>query len=390
MEYLCLNNFIYSMAISKKIFIASTALLAFFLIFWGIYSFSFKKTAGPPSAPAEEKTEPVAASKTSASQITAISDEAVLAPVLTPEKTAIKYYSKDSGQVYQINLDGTNKKTINTKELPGLASAAWSPDTGKVITRFEANGKNKFFYYDYAKGQGVQLKDNLDTVSWQNDNKIIYKYFDPKTKERSLNISDPDGYNWNKITDVAFRSLSMASIPKTGLISFWNSPDAFFETSLQSIPLIGGEKKTLFSGKFGADYLWSPDGGMVLISSSREKASPQMQLAIANDRGGEYKNLDIPAFISKTAWSRDNKTVYYALPGNVPANAILPNDYNDKKFISTDTFWKVNTATGEKSRIIPLDKISGQYDATNLFLNSDESLLFFVNRADGKLYKIDL
>ena len=115
-----------------------------------------------------------------------------------------------------------------------------------------------------------------------------------------------------------------------------------------------------------------------------------MQLAIANDRGGEYKNLDIPSFVSKTAWSRDNKTVYYALPGNVPANAILPNDYNDKKFLSTDTFWKVNVATGEKSRIIPLDKIGGQYDASNLFLNSDESLLFFINRADGKLYKIGL
>ncbi|MFA4817777.1 MAG: hypothetical protein WC608_03620 [Parcubacteria group bacterium] len=375
---------------SKKIFIASTAILAFLLIFWGIYSFSFKKTTPPSNAPTEEKTEPVAVPKTSASQITAISDEAVLAPVLTPEKNAVKYYSKNDGRAYQINLDGTNKKILSDKELPGLVSIAWSPDTSKVITRFENNGKNKFYYYDYGKNQGVQLKENLDTVFWQNDNKIIYKYFDPKTKERTLNISDPDGSNWNKITDIAFRNLSLAPIPKTGLLSFWNSPDAFFETSFLSTPIIGGEKKTILAGKFGADYLWSPDGNLILISSSQEKASPRMQLAIANDRGGEYKNLDIPTFISKAAWSRDNKTVYYALPGNVPANAILPNDYNDKKFLSTDTFWKVNVANGEKSRIIPLDKISGQYDATDLFLNSDESLLFFINRADGKLYKIDL
>lgn len=378
------------MSLSKKFFIGSSALLAFFLIFWGIYSFSFKKAAAPQTPPAQEQPETSTAPKTSSSKITAISDEAVLAPVLTPEKTAIKYYSKNDGRVYQISLDGASKKTINTKELPGLASAVWSPDTSKVITRFEANGKNKFFYYDYAKGQGVQLKDNLDTASWQNDNKIIYKYFDPKNKERTLNISDPDGSNWNKITDVSFRNLSLSPVPKTGLVSFWNSPDAFFETAFLSTPIIGGEKKTLFSGKFGADYLWSPDGSSVLISSSQEKASSKAQLAVANDRGGEYKNLDIPTFVSKAVWSRDNKTVYYALPGNIPATAILPNDYADKKFISADTFWKINTITGEKSRIVDLDKINGQYDASNLFLNSDESLLFFINRADGKLYKIDL
>jgi len=378
------------MTLSKKIFIGSTALLAFSLIFWGIYSFSFKKNTAPTNAPAEETSAPAVISKTSDSQITAISDEAVLAPVLTPEKTAVKYYSKNDGRAYQANLDGTNKKTLSDKKLPGLVSVAWSPDTSKAITRFETNGKNKFYYYNYGKNQGVQLKENLDTVIWQNDNKIIYKYFDPRTKERTLNISDPDGSNWNKIADITFRNLSLAPIPKTGLISFWNSPDAYFETSFLSTPIISGEKKTLLAGKFGADYLWSPDGGMVLISSSQEKASPRMQLAVANDRGGEYKNLDIPTFISKAAWSRDNKTVYYALPGNVPANAILPNDYNDKKFLSADTFWKVNVATGEKSRVVPLDKIGGQYDASNLFLNSDESLLFFINRADGKLYKIDL
>lgn len=378
------------MSLSKKIFIGSTALLAFFLIFWGIYSFSFKKAAAPQPAPPQEKSEPAAVPKASSSKITAISDEAVLAPVLTPEKTAIKYYSKNNGRVYQISLDGASKKNIHTEELPGIASAVWSPDTSKAITRLENNGKNKFFYYDYAESRSAPLKDNLDTVFWQNDNKIVYKYFDPKTKERTLNISDPDGLNWNKITDVSFRNLSLAPIPKTGLISFWNSPDAFFETLFLSTPIIGGEKKTLMAGRFGADYLWSPDGSSFLISSSQDKADSKVQLAIANDRGGEYKNLDIPTFVSKTVWSRDNKTVYYALPGNIPATVILPNDYTDKKFTSADTFWKVNTATGEKSRLVDLDKINGQYDASDLFLNSDESLLFFINRADGKLYRIDL
>lgn len=378
------------MSLSKKIFIASSILLAFFLIFWGVYNLAFKKPAvQSPSDSFTPKNAAVAPS-TAPQTILPVSDEAVLAPVLTPDRSAIKYYSQATGQVYQIDLDGHNKKTINTKELKGLVSVAWSPDTSKVISQIFSGGKPRFYYYNYASGKGFQLKDNLDTVVWQNDSKILYKYFDPKTRLRSLNLADPDGSNWQKITDLSARFVSLAPVPKTSLVSFWNSPDAFTGSWLQTIPTIGGETKTLFQQQFGGDFLWNQDGSLVLISSSPEKGGAKLQLAIANDRGGEYKNLDVPTLISKCVWSKDNKTVYYALPGNLPPNAVLPNEYREKKFMTADTFWKVNTVTGEKSRVIDLNKISANYDAINLFLNSDESLLFFTNRLDGKLYRVSL
>jgi hypothetical protein len=68
----------------------------------------------------------------------------------------------------------------------------------------------------------------------------------------------------------------------------------------------------------------------------------------------------------------------------------MPNDYYSNKFQTADTFWKVNVLTGEKTRLIDLNKISAKIDAKNIFLNPDESLLFFVNRIDGKLYQISL
>jgi hypothetical protein len=74
----------------------------------------------------------------------------------------------------------------------------------------------------------------------------------------------------------------------------------------------------------------------------------------------------------------------------MPNTAVLPNEYNEKKFTSVDTFWKVNVATGEKTRIIETSQISGSFDATKLFLNSDESMLFFANRIDGKLYRLNM
>ena len=115
-----------------------------------------------------------------------------------------------------------------------------------------------------------------------------------------------------------------------------------------------------------------------------------MELGVMNANGGEYKSLGIPTFITKCVWAADEKTIYYALPGGIPDNSVLPNDYKGNKFQTTDTFWKINIKTGEKTRLIETKDITEQYDASQIFINKSESLLFFVNKLNGKLYKVSL
>lgn len=379
------------MTLSKKIFISSITFLAVCLIFLGIYNLSFKKSV-PEDSTTNETSNPSSVSnqnKSSSSAI-AISDEAILAPFFDAATSTIKYYSKLTGQVYQIDLDGTNKKTLSEKNLPGLSDVFWSPDGTKAITKFAQNGSVKFYYYDYLTNTGVRLKDNLDTVTWQNNGKIFYKYYNPQSHERSLNISNPDGSNWAKITDLKYKSISIAPIPRTGLVSFWNSPDAFSQTNFGSSLVIGGENKPIFAEKFGADYLWNSNGTLVIISHSDQKTGTQTQLSLINSRGGEYKNLNIPTFVSKSAWSKDNRTVYFALPETLPNNVILPNDYQENKFTTNDSFWKIDVTTGSKTKILSADQSGSKIDTTNLFLNDDESILFFINKLDGRLYRINL
>lgn len=205
-----------------------------------------------------------------------------------------------------------------------------------------------------------------------------------------MNIANPDGTGWEKITELNYKDIIIAPVPQSGLVSFWTNPDANSETVLQSVSIVGQSSKILFTGKFGVDYLWNNNGTKALLSHSDAKGGTKIRLAVINDQGGEYKNLEMPTFVTKCVWTRDNKTVYCALPGSIPESAILPNDYYVGKFNTTDTFWKVNTQTGEKERIVALDKIQGSFDASTLFLNYDESILFFVNKSDGKLYRADL
>jgi hypothetical protein len=383
------------MPIFKKLFFLSVLLLGISLLFWGVYRLAFSNSNNAPAKTTGNnlpKPAPAAPAKQTNEKISALTDEAVLAPTFSADKSAIQYYSKTTGQVFQIDQNGNSKKTISNQNVSGLAAVLWSPDKNSVISEIKSgSGEMNFFLYSYISKSAVSLKKNLDTVVWNpTGEKIFYKYYDPKSQVRTLNISDSNGSNWTKLADLSYKDISVAPIPQSASVSFWNTGDAYAQTDFESVPVIGGDKKVIYKDKFGTDYLWNDSGSKILASSTDSKGGYKMQLATMNYNGGEYNNLDIPTFVSKCVWSRDDKTVFYALPGGIPDNSVLPNDYKAGKFNTTDTFWKVNITTGEKTRLAELTDIKSSYDADKMFLNEDESALFFVNKIDGKLYKINL
>ncbi len=380
----------------KKIFIITLIVLGITLFFWGVYNFAFSnknaKNANIEDTNVSIKKEGDMFSDIGTDKkgiVAAVSDEGVVSAAYVKDSEMIRYYAVD-GRVWDVNTDASGKKSVADEELVGLQSVTWSPDGVQVISTFDKKGKTEFYTYNYANGKGTKLKENLDTVKWDGIGaKIIYKYFDSQKKERTLNVADPDGSNWKKIVDIPFKHVSVSAVPQSSNISFWNSPWASEETQLFVVGIGGTDLKKIFGGKFGADYLWSPNGQHAIISSLEEENSKKIVLGII-DKNGEYKNLGIPTFASKCVWSSDNKTVYYALPGGIPENVVIPNDYLAEKFNTVDTFWKINIETGKKERIVELNELSEKYDASKIFLSNNEDALFFINKIDSKIYKIKL
>lgn len=379
------------MPIIKKIFFLSVFLFFFSLLLWGVYIISFKKDS--PKISESEDTQPLVpenANNKDSGKISAITNEPVLSFAFSNGK--IRFFSKASGEAFEVDSSGLEIKNLGAGKNSNLYGAFWSDDGEKAILKTGGEeGAFSHAVYDFTDNSQTPIKKDMENIYWQEGaNKIFYKYYDANSKERTLNISDPDGTDWKKLADIPFRYLVIAPVPKSGSVSFWNSGDAWDETIFSSIPIIGGEQKTIMKGKFGADYLWNRNGTSVLVSHADQRGGNKIQLAIINENGGEYKNLDIPAFISKCVWSKDGKTLYYALPGGIPENSILPNDYKEGRFKTADTFWKVNSATGEKKRIVEPEEIKNKFDASQLMLNEDESILVFTNLIDGKIYKIAL
>lgn len=379
----------------KKLFITSLTLLVIVLIFLGIYNFAFKKegNSSAEQISAQQK-EQVSNAENNAfeknKKISMIVPEAVAGFTIDKKTQDIKYYEAKNGTAWKVDTNGKNKQQLSDMKISGLKNVLWSMDQARSLLYSKKENQNVFYEYDYSGKKNTVLKSGLDTAVWDNlGTKILYKYYEGGTGKRSLNIANPDGSDWQKIADIENRDILISPVPLTSIVSFWNYPSAKEETKLQVVGLTGGEVKTILTGKFGADYAWAPNGAQALVSSLSAKDNKTISLGVVT-ADGLYQDLNIPTLVSKCAWSADSRTIYYALPGNIPSDALMPNDYLENKFTTADTFWKMDITTGEKVRIVEVGEILEKYDSSNIMLSPTEDALYFINKIDQKLYKIEL
>jgi hypothetical protein len=383
----------------KKVFLVSSLVFGILLLFLGIYNLVFRnnpynpKTAQEKVIEANEEVDEsfLAQSNKTDGVIQKITQEKVLTPVFRGKTDSVLYLSAQNQAIKEISLlDGSVRTLLALSGIP--SQAVWSPDVTRALVELEAGGEKRWHLIDLGSGGDAVLKAGMENPDWDNlGEKIIYKYYDATTKERSLNVANPDGSEWRVIVpEVTFPKARVAMIPQSAAVSFWNEGNAFEETALRSVALAGGEASAVFSGRFGGDYRFSPDGKRIAASFSDQKGGSGLLLALMNNKGGEFRNLSIPTLVSKVAWSKDSRTLYYALPGALVNGAVLPNDYYAKPLFTQDTFWKIDTQTGQKERVVDLKHLEIGYDASHLFLDENEEFLFFINRTDGMLYRIAL
>jgi hypothetical protein len=387
---------------TKKIFAISTLLLVVVIAAIFVYNFAFKKSSSSKSGGQKTSQEGKVVTQSNQSSqvkndsgdtspITAASDEAVFGAALSADGNYLYYFLKSNGQLNQTDLSGKLEKVISTETFFNLKKVIWNKPKNKVVLKLEpAPGKTKFLYFDISEKKIFTLKENLDSATWcGTDDKIAYKYFDPKTKKRTVSVSDSDGKNWRDLASFDYYGVEISSGPGSSNISFWPSPNAYTATSVNTMPFSGGDKKEILRDKYGVDLLWSPDGTRAAVSFSDQKGGHKMELAITNSQGGQFQNLMWATFSSKCTWSADSRFLFCALPGNIPDSAILPNDWQEGKVSPSDTFWKIEASSGKKERLVETEKIVDSYDAINPFLSKDEKTLFFTNKSDGKLYRLN-
>ena len=105
--------------------------------------------------------------------------------------------------------------------------------------------------------------------------------------------------------------------------------------------------------------------------------------ALGDEIGDNRRRLKLNTWAHKCAFA-DNETVYCAVPVTLKDGAGLLPSYGD---VEEDHIYRIDLTTGYRQRIaMPAEKHTIQ----TLVVSKDQDVLYFVDKFEGNLFKIDL
>jgi len=377
---------------TKKIFIIAVIVLVVLVGALLIYNLFFKTVSptatGEPSAPAARETNGSQNGNLASLKLKAISQEKVFSPSIGENGETVKYFLRTNGHIFESDFNGGNLKEKSSVTLDNPLKALWSPDKEKVIGIFNENGQVKKYFYNYTSGQSAPLPDQIAYIAWSPDSKkIAYQFSPTNSDESSISIADPDGSNYKNIFRTRLNNL-IVDWPITAKISLLTPISGLSQGLVYALNSANGELSTVLTDYYGLNIKWSPKADKLLFSST-DSSGKNPILRLANETGSNTKDLRTSTIADKCVWSKDDRSVFCAIPQEISPNAVWPDDYYKGRVIVNDDFYKINLETNEKTKIAGSSELTG-YDAQELFLSPKEDYLFFVNRRDGLLYSLRL
>ncbi len=375
----------------KKLFLSTSILLGIILFFWLFFTFFIKEKPNEGILPSIEElpTEPEIDTITSSFQ--EVIDVPLLSSALSKDQLSLLGYHAETATLYSLNRETFEKTILLDTNLSLPIVSLWSENPEISILKTQPQQGSQYFLINATEKTILPLQGEIAYLVWDSlFEKIIYiRRKNPE--EITFYLAKADGSESKEILTIFQKGrIDMASVPQSPLIAYWPQSSNTKLSPLYQINISTGTNKEIFSGKYGANYLYSPDGEKILLSWAPEKNGSKLSLGVINKYGGQYSDLGFPTLTSKCTWNKTSDILYCAVPTEIPQTTIMPDDYLSGKITTTDVFWKITVTTGEKERLVELSDITQSFDATNLLLSSDQRTLYFTDKKSQKLYEIKL
>ena len=380
----------------KTVLITLIVVLIIALVGFLIYHFFIKKPGEepitPPGLPPGEPVSPPNGKIIPEPElkIKAISQEAVLSPTLTNDKTKVIYYARTNGNIWQSNFDGSNLIQVSDNVLENLIKVIWSTDKQEAITVFQDPlGIISEYFYNHETEKALPLNKYINYITWSPDTaKITYQYQNEFTDENNISISNPDGSVSSTIIRTRLKDLVL-EWPKEGEIFLREKPSGLVQSSLYSLNPLTKAFTKVISNIYGFSIKWSVNGDKILYSKTNSDGK-NIVLFTANRNGSDQKTTEVSTLAEKCVWSQDPRIIYCAIPKNILDAKILPDNFYKGTFLADDEFWKIDVETNEKFKVLEDWDMIETYNAVDLFLSPQESYLLFTNKINSLLYSIEL
>jgi len=395
-------------------FLALTALLGF-----GIYYLFFRGEEAPPELPPEINANvgvtPLPISPEGAAQVVPTKEptEPLLPPgvdryaeggvtLTTPvvsvptvgaslsDSGSLNYYNRVDGKFYRMLPNGT-LESLSSKVFYNVDKATFDPRGDKAIIEYP-DGSN--IYYDFATSQQVTLPRHWEEFDFSTaGDKIVAKSVGIDVSNRFLVVANPDGTGARAVQELGNNAdkVQVAWSPNNQIIATSRTGESFGTTS-QEIYFVGQNHENFKSMVVeGLDFRpnWAPSGEQLVYSAAGELSDYKPMLwivdAVGDDIGKNRRSLNVNTWADKCTFA-DDSTLYCAVPDpdQMPRGAGLqPAVVEDVP----DSLYKIDLNTGLQTQIaIP----EGNHNIQNVMLTPDRKSLYFTDKINGVVNKIEL
>ncbi len=287
-----------------------------------------------------------------------------------------------SGEILQSDFDGQGIKKMREGGGELIRVVVSNNNSEAIFTEINTDNEIIQKVINLKSFKEFKLIPNIfSPVFSPAGDKIAFHYYDPSGAINNISLSNLDGSNIETIFELNMYDIDL-SWPEGDYLYIFSPSSYLVKSSLYILDIVKGVLRA--SNIFGSGLIVKGEEKGILYST-------------VNNRGKDLKlyfsNLDnllelpLKTLPNKCQFTRENILIC-AEPINIK-NETLPDDYFKKKFYSVDEFVKFDFFDKTIEKIAGFtDLEKKQIDAIELSMS--EKYLFFINRKNNKLYRLEL
>ena len=308
----------------------------------------------------------------------------------------VRYTDKITGNIYQSFADELEEKRFTDTAVPGLHEAHFGSGGSRVIMRYLSRdgreietflgGMPEEFLGGDIAGEyqitGSYLPERVLDVSISPDfSKFFYLL---RSGDGVVGITaQMSGEGRSQIFESPFTEW-LSHWPNDRMITLATKPSYLVEGYVYSLDPETESFSRVLGGIKGLIALSSPSGRLILYADNT------MSLSILNRNSGEAIRVGLRTMPEKCVWGKDSARIYCAVPRFGDGNN-YPDIWYQGEMSFTDRIWEIDPETGNAFLLAdPINSAGEEIDALKLMLDQEEKYLFFVNKRDSTLWRMEL
>lgn len=310
---------------------------------------------------------------------------------------ALRYAERATGNIYQTYADIIDERKFTTTVIPQVYEAFFGEKAESVIMRYlKPDGKTISSFLGTIPKEilgsdtsslnelnGSFLPENITDVSISPRGSSIFYLFNIENSAIGVTTSS-FGDKKSQIFSSPFTEW-LSQWPNDRMITLNTKPSSSVPGFVYSIDPTIKKLNKILGDINGLTTLTSPSGKLILYNNNN------LSLRIYNTDIEESVPINIKTMPEKCTWNSGSTNIYCAVPKNI-SGSLYPDIWYQGEISFSDEIWKVNANTGSTSLIADPYSFSSKekIDGIKLSLDENENYLFFVNKKDSFLWKLNL